>query len=129
MKKNKKILITYIILNCLNLNILNAESWCEELKNVWVLIGYLIKMAYIVTPLLLIVTGSFTMLKAMVNKDESAIKKAQDLLVKKVIAAVAVFLILPLARSIIGLFADEGWYQCAACAVNPSSNDCRIDNS
>lgn len=47
----------------------------------------------IVVPVGLVLFGIIELGKAMVAKDESSVKKAQDSLIKKVVAAVMVFLV------------------------------------
>ncbi len=105
----------------------SASSWCENFNQVWYIFGLVIQVIYIVTPLLLIITGSITMIQAMTKKDESAITKAQSLLVKKIIVAVIIFLMVSITKMVIGLVADDGWTTCANCAFNPSQGNCGID--
>lgn len=105
----------------------SGTAWCEQFNQVWYVFGIIIQIIYVVTPLLLIVTGSITMIQAMMKKDESEIKKAQNLLVKKIIVAVIVFLMVSITKMVIGLVADEGWTTCANCAFNPSQGNCGIE--
>ena len=60
-------------------------------------LGYFISLIYlgirIGIPLLLIIVGMFDMGKAIVAKKEEDVKKAQGLLVKKLIVALIVFLL------------------------------------
>jgi hypothetical protein len=64
----------------------------------------LIKIA---APALLLVIGGFDLIKAMSAQDESAINKARQKLVKKFIAAAAVFLIFTLIQFIVSTFANN----------------------
>ena len=105
----------------------SSSAWCEQFNQVWYVFGIIIQIIYVVTPLLLIVTGSITTIQAMMQKDESSIKKAQNLLVKKIIVAVIVFLMVSITKMVIGLVADEGWTTCANCAFNPSQENCGIE--
>ncbi len=107
----------------------SSSEWCTELMSVWSLIGYLIQILYVTAPLLLIVTGSITLIKAMMQKDESSIKKAQNVLIKKIIAAVAVFLVVTITKIVVGFIGDDGWQQCAKCALNPKSGSCELNIS
>lgn len=135
MKKKTFKLSYYTLIILLSISILplflNADSseWCTELVGVWTLIGYIIRTLYVLAPLLFIVTGSITLLKALTEKDESAIKKAQKLLVKKIIAAVAVFLVLTVTQIVIGVVADKGWEQCAECVLHPNNSNCGISSN
>ena len=97
---------------------------CEELKVVWTLFGYVIWAIKVVVPLLLI-----TMAKAVMEKDEKKIKDAQNLLIKKVIAAVIVYLVITVTKVVIGLVATGDWETCVECAFNPFSGNCGFDKT
>ena len=60
-------------------------------------VGYFISLIYVAirigVPILLIIVGMFDMGKAIVAKKEEDVKKAQGLLVKKLIVGVIVFLL------------------------------------
>lgn len=98
------------------------SGWCSKLNSVWFILGRILQVIYVATPLLLIVTGAITFLQAMTNKDSSAISKAQQALVKKIIAAVLIFLLLPITKLSLKLVADEGWYDCAKCVFSPDES-------
>ena len=104
-------------------------NWCSELTGVWTLLGYIKNIAYIFVPALLIIMGAVTFLKAVVSQKEDALKTAQKQLTNKIIAAVAVFLVVTVIDIVIGLVADEGWKDCAACFIKPTSSECKISRS
>lgn len=54
-------------------------------------------------PVILIVVGGLDMGKAIINSKEDEIKKAQKLLVQKIVTAALVFLLVPLLSLVIGL--------------------------
>ena len=64
----------------------------------------LIKIA---APALLLIIGGFDLIKAMSAQDESAINKARQKLVRKFIAAAAVFLIFTLVQFIVSTLASD----------------------
>lgn len=99
---------------------------CEDLKVVWTLFGYVIWAIKVVVPLLLIVSGMITMAKAVMEKKDS---EAQKLLIKKVIAAVIVYLVITVTKVVIGLVADGDWETCVECAFNPFSGNCEFDKT
>lgn len=99
---------------------------CEELKVVWTLFGYVIWAIKVVVPLLLIISGMITMAKAVMEKKEDDIKKAQNLLIKKVIAAVIVYLVITITKVVISLVATGDWETCVECAFNPFSGNCEF---
>lgn len=59
-------------------------------------------------PIILIIMGSIDLGKAVLSSDEKAIKGAQGALVKRCIAAVAVFFVVTIVQLIFGLFASSG---------------------
>ena len=61
----------------------------------------------IVAPALLVIVGGFDLIKSMSSEDEGAIKKAQQKLVKKLIAAAAVFLLFVLVQFLVTLIANS----------------------
>lgn len=99
---------------------------CTTLSPVWTIFGYIIWGIKIVVPLLLIITGMITMAHAVMEKDEKAIKTAQNLLVKKVIAAVIVYLVITLTGVIVNLVSGPDFKGCAKCAFSPFSEGCKI---
>ncbi len=111
------------------MNLIYFLGMCEDLSPVWTIFGYIIWGIKVVVPLLLIITGMITMAHAVMEKDEKAIKTAQNLLVKKVIAAVIVYLVITLTGVVISLVADTSWKTCAKCAFSPfdTSAGCGIE--
>ena len=101
------------------MNLFYFLGMCEDLSPVWTIFGYVIWGIKVVVPLLLIITGMITMAHAVMEKDEKAIKNAQNLLVKKVIAAVIVYLVIMLTGVVVNLVADSSWKTCAKCAFSP----------
>ena len=70
-----------------------------------------------------------TLLKAIAQKDDGAVKKAQNILIRKTIAAVAVFLVITVTRVALSLVASDAqgqkgnWEECASCFLSPG--DCK----
>ena len=59
-------------------------------------------------PIILIIMGSIDLGKAVLPSDDKAIKAAQGALVKRAIAAVAVFFVVTIVQLLFGLFASSG---------------------
>lgn len=98
----------------------SADSMCTTLAPVWTIFGYVIWAIKIVVPLLLIVSGMITMAQAIMKKDEKDIKNAQNFLVKKLIAAVIVYLIITATGMVVNLVSKNANYEtCAHCAFHP----------
>ena len=59
-------------------------------------------------PIILIVMGSIDLGKAVLSSDDKEIKAAQSRLLKRVIAAVAVFFVVTIVSLVMGLFGKAG---------------------
>ena len=103
-----------------------AANICEKLSPVWTIFGYIIFAIKIVVPLLLVITGMITMAQAVMKQKEDEIKKAQQLLVHKLIAAVLVFLVVQIVSIVVNLVSGPEWKSCAKCATNPFKSGCYI---
>lgn len=89
------------------------------------LVSTVINLIKIVVPILLIVFGMLDLGKAVMAQKEDEIKKGQQTFVKRLIAAVIVFLVLFVVQIVLGLVAPKGKntniWNCFDCFVN---NDC-----
>jgi len=121
------------------MNLLNMFSFmdnlCTTLKPVWTIFGYIIFAIKVIVPLLLIVTGMLSFAQAVMKQKEDDIKKAQGVLIQKIIAAVLVYLIITITGVVVGLVTpdDFKWKNCVDCAFSPFKDGCSItgddDNS
>ena len=106
----------------------NEEDWnlCTNpnARKVFKFIGNILKVAFIAIPILLIVMGSIDFMKAVVAGKEDDIKKCQSTFIKRILAAVIVFLV-PLITSIVmGILTDKTEITestCLTCLLDPSS--------
>ena len=106
--------------------LLDETTMCSATEPVWTIFGYIIWAIKIVVPLLLIVSGMIVMANAVI-KEEKEIKSAQQHLVKKVIAAVIVYLIITITGVIVRLVSDVTWEKsCYRCVWDPFS--CHLTN-
>ena len=111
---------------------IHASPLCTKLNMVWTILGYIIFAIQVVTPLVLIIMGSLGMVKAVTAENENKIKDAQDLLVKRIIAAVLVFLLIFITKVVVNLVLgnkyEMEWQACVHCALNPfdSKKGCGI---
>ncbi len=75
------------------------------------IVGKLVSLVYMVIrigiPIILLIVGMVDLGKAVVAQKDDEIKKAQSLLIKKVIAAVLVFLLFTLIQFAIGLVTNK----------------------
>lgn len=106
------------------LDVITEPNMCTALRPVWTIFGYIIWAIKIVVPLLLIISGMITMAQAIMKKDEKDIKAAQNFLVKKLIAAVIVYLIITAVGMVVGLVSKKTDYKtCAHCAFHPFDSE------
>jgi len=99
----------------------DAAELCADLKPVLGLVGWVILGVKIAVPIILIVMGMIDMAKAVTEKSEDEIKKAQSKLVKKAVAAVAVFLVATLVTLLMNLIGANDWKDagCNKCLNSP----------
>lgn len=97
---------------------------CGELKPVLRLVGYVVLAIKIVVPIILIVVGMMDLAKAVTEKKEDDIKKAQQGLVSKAIAAVLVFLVITIVGVLMSLVGSEKYQDCMQCINSPG--DCPL---
>ena len=114
--------------------LLDAYYTCGGIENLRVaeLIINLVHTAYnlirIVVPVLLIFFGMLDLGKAVMAQKEDEIKKGQQTFVKRLVAAVIVFLVFFMVQLVIGLVAPKGdennnIFNCIDCFINGISNE------
>lgn len=92
------------------------------------IISLIITLIKIVVPVLLIVFGMLDLGKAVMANKEDEIKKGQQTFVKRLIAAVLVFLSIFLSQLVIGLVApraeenNANMWSCVDCLINNDGN-------
>ena len=91
------------------------------------LVSTIINLIKIVVPILLVVFGMLDLGKAVMAQQEDEIKKGQQTFVKRLIAAVIVFLVVFVVQIVLGLVAPQGEnanvWSCFDCLVNGTSSD------
>ena len=87
---------------------LAAVKCSKELKTVLGLLVGVINLIKFFVPVLLILFGTLDLAKAVIAGKEDEMKKAQGTLIKRVIYAVAVFLVITLVMFIMSFVANAG---------------------
>ncbi len=96
-------------------------NYCDDLAPVIRLVKSVVTLIQWGVPFLLIVFGMIDLGKAVMSSKEDEMKKAQSTLIKRVIYAVAVFLVVTLVIFVMGLVTDaqaegdpdtESWQDC-----------------
>jgi len=89
------------------------------------IMSYAINLLKIGTPIILIITGMITLVKALAASKEDDMKKAQSALIRKAIAAAFVFFVISIVQFVLLSVADSGDESsittCLSCFMN---NDC-----
>ncbi len=151
MNKNKKIFVfslfvfTFLILGMLNVNAAPttntqaveyvAENPCDEnsIKTVMRLFGYVLLVARVAVPLIIIGLGTFDLAKSVVDKDEKSLTKQIKQLGIRILAGLIVFFI-PNIVSLVFSMSDKlniietGQYKtCAECLLKPGN--CNVNDN
>lgn len=124
-KLNKTLVILLLIFMTGNVN---AESYVKcglssDIPSALpVFSSNLIGLVKIIVPLLLIILGMIDFAKAVVSSDEKQMKDSQNKFVKRIIGAIAVFLIVSLTQFIFKLIGESSTNAMASCI------DCFVNN-
>ena len=84
----------------------------DRLVDVIAIIYQVVKLLQLFIPILLIVLGSIDIGKAVVSGDEKKIKENQSRFVKRIIAAVIVFLIPWIVSLLMSIIGSNEWKSC-----------------
>ena len=110
----------------------------DNCYNLWPIIhlikGGLIPIIQIGIPIILIILGMIDLGKAVIASKEDEIKSAQKLLIKRIIYAVAIFLVVSIVTLVFSVVANntdtdgeaaEDWRNCWACTgVDETKKEC-----
>lgn len=123
--------------NGVNLMDLEIEeiNFCEEsgVLTTFQIVGYLLFVAKIVIPLLLIILGSIDFAKATISSDEKAPKEALVSLIRRILIAVIIFFIPTILNFLLSLvygaqdaFNNDSFEGCSDCLFDPFG-DCKAN--
>ena len=106
----------------------NTENFCSgSVQGVFTTIGWVFFIAKILIPIVLIIFGSIDFGRAIIANKDDEIKKGQQTFVKRLVAAVIVFLVVFVVQIVLGLVAPRGEnsnvWSCFDCIVNGTSSD------
>ena len=101
---------------------------CETLVPVMTIVGIVIFVIKIAVPVILIVVGMISLVKALMSGKDDEIKKATSSLIKKVAIGLGVYLVVTVVGLLMNLIgANTNWKECANCAFNPfDSSKCYV---
>lgn len=95
---------------------------CNGLEAVVSVVKFILKIIQWVVPIILIVLGTIDLVKAVVAGKDDDIKKHQQTLIKRIIAAVIVFLIPMLVSILMGWIGNSNWKECWVSSTKDSIN-------
>lgn len=105
-----------------------ASEFCKNFTPFWTVLGYIIFGIKIIVPLILIITGMVTFVKALGKNDEK-MENVKGVLFKKVGYAVAVFVVITLVSMIVNIVSKDSYYEkCAKCTFSPFDDGCEVFN-
>ena len=88
------------------------EVCTTEVARIVAIVGFILKIIQWIVPIVLIMLGTVDLVKAVIAGKEDDIKKNQQTLFKRAIAAVIVFLVPLIVSTITGLLGTEDWKDC-----------------
>lgn len=106
------------------------------ISDVPILVPKVVNIAYTIlqisVPIILVVMGMITLIKAIISSKEDEIKKAQMSFVKKLIVGALVFFVFVIVKLLVSVAGDAGktskLIDCANCLLNGTDN-CKITKS
>lgn len=90
------------------LELIQILDSCQDLAPVIKFIKAILQIIQLGIPIILIVMGSIDLGKAVLSSDDKEIKGATSKLIKRAIAAVAVFFVTTIVTLLMNLFASSG---------------------
>lgn len=107
-----------------------AANPCSEnsIKRVLKIFGFLIFVAKIAVPLIIIGLGTFDLFKAVVDKDEKSFGKQVKQLIIRVVTGLMVFFVPNIVNAAFslsnkfGIIEDDKYATCRSCVLNPTNN-------
>ena len=87
-------------------------DFCEELNPIITLLKNVVKLLQFLIPFGLILFGMIDLGKAVIAGKEDEMKKAQGILIKRVIYAVAIFLLVYVISLVMGMVGSNDWKEC-----------------
>lgn len=97
---------------------IDAYPYCDDLLPVIRLLHALLNIIQFAIPIVLILLGTIDLGKAVIASKDDEMKKAQGVLIKRVVYAVAIFLLVLIIKLVMNLVADNSnsgatsWISC-----------------
>lgn len=102
---------------------------CDDLGAILRLVGIVVKGIQIGVPIILIFVGMMDFAKAVTEKDDDAIKKAEKKLINRAIAAAAVFFVVMIVNVLMNLIGQDEYEDCIGCITHPFGDECKVNDA
>ena len=108
----------------------DPATFCSEpaMNNILYMVGIVVAVIRVAVPIILIVLGMIDLVKALTSQDDKQIKSATNLLVKRVIIAIAIFLIPTIVRLVMNIISQDEYQSCINCVTSVWSKNCTWKN-
>lgn len=107
----------------LDITQMEASEFCTGLSQIIILLGNIIRLLKWIIPMGLILFGLLDLGKAVIAGKEDEMKKAQGTLIKRVVYAVAIFLVVTIVWFIMGMVGNTEWKTCWNMYVDTNSSE------
>lgn len=108
-----------------------GDNFCDDMAETIRIVGYLLFVAKISVPFLIIIWASYDFYKAVINKNDEEIKKSTSKFFRRLLAGIIVFFIPTIIN--LGLLFINNWGQysgeyesCRTCLLEPFN--CSVNN-
>lgn len=102
------------MINFMDIIVQTGKDFCNGLFDVIKLLVNVVNILKWIIPMGLILFGMLDLGKAVIAGKEDEMKKAQGTLIKRMIYAVAIFLVVTIVTFVTGLVGSVGWKKCWA---------------
>ena len=107
----------------------------DSILHVLHLIGYLLYIAKILVPLIIIGFATFDLFKAVTDKDDQSLKKQTRIVLTRILSGLIVFFIPSIVYALFGIssqfntFRESEYQTCVDCLLKPTNGNCKYDVS
>ena len=100
-----------------------VATFCEQTKEIWRLLGNVIRIIQILIPVALVLWGLIDLGKAVLAGDEKERKEATSTLLKRFLYGILVFFVVAIVKGVVNLVGrgNDLNSTCFTCVTTPSS--------
>lgn len=117
------------MINFMDIKVQTGSEFCNGLFDVIVLLVNVVNILKWIIPMGLILFGMLDLGKAVIAGKEDEMKKAQGTLIKRVIYAVAIFLVITIVTFVTGLIGSKDWRECWNDAQDGTQGNYKAENT